>query len=236
MGFFSDLFGGASGKRASNDAAAAQSNAASAGFNEFKGYVEPAYASAQGRIDPFAQAGRKGFDLYSDSIGVNGAGGYGRAKQTFDADPFTAGSQASADRALRGQFNRYNAQGMGNSGQSRAAIARSSEDLYGQRVTDFRNRLMQMGQQGGQYAGQQAQWDIDKGTSLGNAGMNREMQQGNIEANRLMQGYQAQQQGMNNLMGGLGALGGFALKGFAPGAGGATAFGNMASGINKLWK
>ena len=220
MGFFGDLFGGKSGVNAANNAAAAQ-QAANA---KARGDITTGYGAAQGRISPYAQQGQQANNLYNDAIGVNGAGGYQNAFANFNADPFRQGEQDQTNLLTRNMFRRYNGQGMGNSGTSGAAVARVGAERYGQQVADYRNRLQGAGQQGWQAAQTQAGLDTGQAGQLSGNSTN----EGNIEANRLMQGYQAKQAGMNNLMSGLGALGGMAISGFAPGAGGASAFGNMA--------
>lgn len=221
MAFFSDLFGGKSGINAANQAAAAQQ----AANDKARGDITTGYGAAQGRYTPYAESGQRGFNAYNDAIGVNGAEGYGRAKANFDADPFRQGENDYTNLLTRNMFRRYNGQGMGNSGASGAAVARVGAERYGQQVADYRNRLQGQGQMGFQAANAQAGLDTGQAQALSGNSMN----QGNIEAQRLGNIYQAKTQGMNNLMSGLGFLGGAAITGFAPGAGGQSAFGNMAS-------
>jgi hypothetical protein len=218
MGFFSFL-SGKSGVNAANQAAEAQQ----AANTRARGDITAGYTAAQGRINPYAEAGQRGFDAYNDAIGVNGAEGYGRAKANFDADPFRAGESEYSNLLTRNMFRRYNGQGMGNSGSSGAAVARVGAERYGQQVADYRQRLAGAGQQGYNAATTMAGLDTGQAGALSGNSQN----QGNIEASRLYNGYQAQQQGMGNLLSGLGFLGGAAITGFAPGAGGTSAFGNM---------
>lgn len=218
MSFFSFL-SGKSGVNAANQAAEAQ-QAANA---RARGDITAGYTAAQGRISPYAEGGQRGFNQYNDAIGVNGAEGYGRAKANFDADPFRAGENEYTNILTRNMFRRYNGQGMGNSGSSGAAVARVGAERYGQQVADYRSRLAGAGQQGWQAAQAQAGLDTGQAGALSGNSQNT----GNIEAQRLMNGYQAQQQGVSNLLSGLGFLGGTAITGFAPGKGGTSAFGNM---------
>lgn len=218
MGFF-DFLSGKSGVNAANQAAEAQ-QAANA---RARGDITAGYGAAQGRISPYAEAGARGYNAYNDAIGVNGSEGYGRAKANFDADPFRAGETEATNILTRNMFRRYNGQGMGNSGASGAAVSRVGAERYGQQVADYRARLAGAGQQGYSAAQTQAGLDTGQATALSGNSQNT----GNIEANRVMQGYQARQQGMNNLLSGLGSLAGAAITGFAPGVGGVSAFGNM---------
>lgn len=103
-------------------------------------------------LDPYATAGRKGFDLYGDAIGIGGPEGYARAFETFQADPFMAYADRDTERRLGDVFQSYNAQGLGNSGVNRLAVGRLNEELAGGRVADFRNRLANFGDVGRQTA------------------------------------------------------------------------------------
>lgn len=223
MSFFADLFGGKSGKQAANAAAEAQA-AANA---RARGDLQAGYSQARERINPLMQTSQRGFDAYNDAIGVNGAQGYGRAKATFDADPFRAGEQDATNLAIRDTFRRYNSRGMGNSGASGAAVGRVGAERYGAQVADYRNRLAGAGNLAPQLAQTMAGYDVGEGQALSGNSMNV----GNIEASRLMQGYAAQQQGMNNLLGVIGGAGNFLMSGFAPGAKGGSAFGNMRNAL-----
>jgi hypothetical protein len=224
MGFFGDLFGGKSGVKASNDAATAQQAANTAA----RGDITTGYGNAQGRISPYAQQGGQANSLYNDSIGVNGASGYQNALANFNNDPFRQGQADATSRAIQSTFRRYNASGMGNSGAAGAAVGRVGSDIYGSQVADYRNRLQGAGQQGFQAAQLQSNLDTGQGNALSGNSTNV----GNIEANRLMQGEQARAAGRGNIMSAVGGAAKLLMAGFAPGAGGASAFGNMAKAFN----
>ena len=219
MGFFSFL-SGKSGVNAANQAAEAQqaSNARA------RGDITAGYTAAQGRISPYAEGGQRGYNAYNDAIGVNGSEGYGRAFNNFNSDPFRAGETEYTNLLTQNMFRRYNASPVGaNSGTARAAVARVGAERYGQQVADYRNRLAGAGQQG--FNAAQTMAGLDTGQAGALSGNSQNV--GNIEANRVMQGYGARQQGVSNLLTGLGTIGGMALQGFAPGAGSVSAFGNM---------
>jgi hypothetical protein len=220
MSFFADLFGGKSGVNAANQAAAAQQ----AANTQARGDITTGYGAAQGRFTPYAQQGQQANSLYNDAIGVNGAGGYQKAFSNFNADPFRQGEQDYTNLLTRNMFRRYNGQGMGNSGASGAAVARVGAERYGQQVADYRNRLQGAGQMGFQAANAQAGLDTGQAQALSGNSTNA----GNIEAQRLGNIYQAKTQGMNNLMSAVGGGANLLMAGFAPGAGGGYAFGNMA--------
>jgi hypothetical protein len=221
MGFFGDLFGGKSGVNAANNAAAAQQ----AANTQARGDITTGYTSAQGRISPYAQQGQQASTMYNDAIGVNGSSGYQNALANFNNDPFRQGQADATGRAIQSTFRRYNGSGMGNSGTAGAAVGRVGSDIYGSQVADYRNRLQGAGQQGFQAAQLQSNLDTGQGNALSGNSTNV----GNIEANRLMQGEQARAAGRGNIMSAVGGAANLLMAGFAPGVGGASAFGNMSS-------
>lgn len=228
MGFLDDLIKGKSGQKAANEAAASSSAFTNAGYGQQLEALTKGYGSAQSRIDPYAKQAQSGFDLYADSVGVNGADGYGRAKTAFDTDPFRVGQQDATDRAIQSMFRRYNPSGQ--TGTQMAAVGRVGSDIYGQQVDGFRSRLAGLGSQGVQIAGQQAGWDINQGQEVGANALGRNNQLGSIEANRIQGVQAAKTQGQNNLMSGIGAIAGIAA---APFTGGAS-LGLTASSLGKM--
>lgn len=227
MSFLADLFGGKSGQRAANDAAAASAAYTNTGYTRQREELGKGYGAADTILQGYEQPGQQAYGLYADAIGVNGADGYGRAKTAFDADPFRAGQQDATQRAIQSMFRRYNPSGQ--TGTQMAAVGRVGSDIYGQQVDGFRSRLAGLGQQGAQFGTARAGNAISQGQEMGGSYLGQNNQLGSIEANRIQGVQAAKNQGMNNLMQGLGFIGGAALSGFAPGAGGKTAFGNMAS-------
>jgi len=227
MGFLDDLFGGSSGKKAANQAADYAAGQTRTGYNQFRGQVGGGYDQADNLLAGYEKPGQAAYGMYADSIGANGVNGYGRAKASFDADPFLAGSDEANNRLLRSQFGKYNAQGMGDSGVSRAALALSNSQMYDKRVSDFRNRLMGLGSQGGQFGQMRAGNMVQRGQDIGGSYLGEANQLAGIENGRQQGIYQAKQAGVNNLLKLGGMIGGAALTGFAPGAGGVSAFGNM---------
>lgn len=227
MSFFADLFGGKSGQRAANDAAAASASFTNTGYTKQRDELGKGYGSADGILQGYEKPGQQAYGLYADSIGANGQGGYGRAMETFNADPFRSGTQDATQRAIQSMFRRYNPTGQ--TGQQMTAVGRVGADRYAQDVEGFRSRLAGLGQQGAQFGTARAGNAISQGQDMGGSYLGQNNQLGSIEANRIQGVQAAKNQGMNNLMQGLGFLGNTIISGFAPGAGGKTAFGNMAS-------
>jgi hypothetical protein len=231
MGILDDLMGKSSA-RSAELAADTQGRANARGGQRFRENVNAGYDTADGYLQPFAQQGQRGYDLYADSIGVNGAGGYGRAFDTFNADPFRAGMQDAAGREVDRLFRRYNPTGQ--TGASQLAVSRATSDRYAQDVGDFRNRLMGFGGQGLQVAGQRAGMAVNRGQQIGGSWQQQMTNAGNIAAGGIMNASNARTAGTNNLFKGLGAVGGMALSAFTPGAGGVSAAGNIASAFKGL--
>lgn len=228
MGFFGDLFGGKSAVNSANQAAAAQAEYTNQGYKSQRENLTQGYGQADTILSGYEQPGKQAYGQYADSIGVNGADGYGRAKQSFDADPFRAGQADATNRAIQSMFRRYNPTGQ--TGTQMTAVGRVGSDIYGSQVADYRNRLMGLGQQGAQFGTARAGNAISQGQELGNSYIGQNNQLGSIEANRISGVQQAKTQGQNNLMSGLGAIAGIAA---APFTGGAS-LGLTASSLGKM--
>jgi len=231
MGFFGDLFGGSSGKKAANAGAEAASAYTNSGYNSYRDNATKGYGQSDSILSGYEQPGKQAYSQYADSIGANGAQGYQNALSNFNADPFRQGQDDATARAVRDTYRRYNGQGMGNSGTAGAAVGRVGSDIYGSQVADYRNRLMGLGQQGAQFGQQRAQNAIGQGEAIGGSYIGQNNQLAGIEQQRQQNIYQAQQGGMNNILKGLGFVGSAAMSGFAPGAGGQTTFGNMRNAL-----
>lgn len=224
MGILDDFLGKSAG-RAATDAENTLGLANARGGRRYRENVNAGYDRADSYLQPYAQQGQRGYDLYADSIGVNGADGYGRAFNTFNADPFRTGMQDAANRENDRIFRRYNPTGQ--TGTANLAVARATSDRYAQDVADYRNRLMGFGNQGLQVAGQRAGMAVNQGQDIGNSWQQQMINAGNIAASGIQQRSNARMMGTNNLMQGLGALGGTAISAFSggmkPGGGGANA-------------
>jgi hypothetical protein len=223
MGLFSNFFGG----KSRSDAAAGHNafrNAVSASSSKAKNALSEGYDAARGRFDDYEGIGRAAaddYDLYRGAIGLRGEEGYGEAFDTFEADPFRAGREDANALALRDVFRRYNAGGMADSGASRAAVARTSADLYDRDVADFRNRLAGAGQYGMDYgrgiAGQLAGYDANEGAGLANIETGTGNALAHSQLGQSMYDAETRNTPLNNLANFVGA--------------GANAFGNVYGGM-----
>jgi hypothetical protein len=228
MGFFGDLFGGKSQQRAANQAAEASAAYTNTGYTKQRDELGRGYGSADTILQGYEKPGQQAYGQYADAIGVNGADGYGRAKQSFDADPFRTGQTDATNRAIQSMFRRYNPTGQ--TGQQMAAVGRVGSDIYGQQVEGFRSRLAGLGQQGAQFGTARAGNAINQGQEMGQSYLGQNNQLGSIENNRIQGVQAAKAQGQSNIMKTVGGAAQLAMMGFAPvpGAGDATAFGNIA--------
>ena len=227
MGFFGDLFGGRSAQRAANDAAEASAGYTNTGYTKQRDEMRRGYGSADTILSGYEQPGKTAYGQYSDSVGVNGAEGYGRAKQSFEADPFLAGQSDATNRAIQSMFRRYNPTGQ--TGQQMAAVGRVGSDIYGQQVDAYRSRLANLGQQGAQFGQLRANNAINEGQQAGQSYLGQNNQLGSIENNRIQGVQAARAQGQSNIMKTVGGAVQLAMMGFAPvpGAESATTFGNI---------
>lgn len=216
MAFFSDLFGGKSAMKSANDAATASAGYTNTGYTRQREEMGRGYGSADTILSGYEQPGKNAYGQYADSIGANGVEGYGRAKQSFDADPFRAGQTDATDRAIQSMFRRYNPTGQ--TGQQMTAVGRVGSDIYGQQVDAYRARLAALGQQGAQFGTARAGNAISQGQQEGQSYLGQNNQLGSIEANRIQGVQAARTQGQNNLMSGLGAIAGIAAAPFTGGA------------------
>ena len=166
MSFFNDFMGKSQQKDLSNANQQAQGYLSS-GLNNATSSYNSGADKAQGYYGAYAQNGNNANALYGNAIGLNGQGNQQSAYQTYQQNPFLQAQQGSSDRAIYNQFQRYNAQGMGNSGMSRLATARTAQDNERTNQTDWLNRLQGLQGQGLQVAGQQAGIEQNRGQYLG---------------------------------------------------------------------
>lgn len=184
MGFFQDFFGSSAKKDLRN--AKAKSDAA----------LDQGYQSAQGRYDeafdmftPYAEQGSEANRLYGHAIGLGTDEERAAAQSRYFSDPAMSAVLGQQSNALLRQLN---ARGNTYGGKAALAGARVGLENYG----GWLNRLSDQGQQGGQYAGQQAgirmgQGDLDYGYGATKAG--NEINFGNAMA-------QSRSTGVNNLL------------------------------------
>lgn len=232
MGFFADLFGGAAGKRAANQAAEAQSAYINTGYDRAEKATGQGYSDARGYIDPYIQSGRRASTTYENALGLNGRGGYDEAMGQFGM--YAAPEQDATRNALSAVMRRYNAGqgGGGPSGGLNLAVARTAADRYAQTRNNWLDRMQGQGQMGYQASQAGVGLASDYGNRMADYATGRATGLANTETQRQSNIYQAGQQGTNNLLKGLGFLGGSAISAFAPGANGMSAAGNMRNALS----
>lgn len=198
------------------------------GYAEANNFAKTGYDTSLARYQPFAEQGQRGYTAYNDAIGINGADARSRAFQDFESDPFLAYSNQNNAPALNALFSKYNARGMGNSGASRLAVQRVAGEQAQGNVQNFLSRRQGVGQQGLQIAGQQVGLDQGYYGGMSDRAIGRvnALNANDVQATQAVNN--ARMAGVNNVLSGIGAVGGNLISGFAPGRGGVSAFGNMA--------
>jgi hypothetical protein len=184
LGFFSDFFGGSARKDLRN-AKAASDKELDAGYDE----AQPFYNEAFDLFTPYAEQGQQANEMYGHAIGLGTDEQRSAAQGRYFSDPaMSAILDQSSNRLLR-QLN-----ARGNTYGGKAALAGARVGLEG--YEGWLNRLSGQGQQGGQYAGQQAairtgQGDLRYGYGATKAG--QETSFGNAMA-------ESRSMGINNLL------------------------------------
>lgn len=114
--------------------------------------------TARERFQPFADTGRRGFELYADSAGANGAEGAGRATAAFRAGP---GYRFAVDEASDAVARRASALGALGSGNTMAEISDRAGHMADQEFGRWQDRLSDIGRTGYAATGAQAGIDAD---------------------------------------------------------------------------
>jgi hypothetical protein len=143
--------------------------------------------------------------------------GLGGNQQAFtDAYRNMPGYQSGLDRGLDAVSQKYNAGGMGQSGSAMKGLYKFGSDYEDQRYGDYLSRLMGLGTQGlqatGAQVGTQAQ-GLQGQQATRQSGFQGLMNAAPTVGQGMVAGAQAQQQGLGNLLGIGGYLGGSFLGG-----------------------
>ena len=221
MGFFSTLLGKDSAN-AATQLGQRNEGRLNSGYAEANNYAKTGYDTSMARFQPFAEQGQRGFNAYNDAIGANGGDARQRQFQNFESDPFLAYANQNNGTALNAMFGKYNARGMGNSGASRLAVQRVAGEQAQGNVNNWLGRLQGAGQQGLQIAGQQVGLDQGYYGGMGDRAIGRVNALNNNDTLATQAANNARMAGMNNLLSGIGSIGGMAISGFAPGASGVS--------------
>lgn len=115
------------------------------GYDQSQGY----YNQAADLFDPYAQAGTKANDFYTNALGLNGADARAQAQGVITSDPLFQGGLAQESNAL---LKNLNARGQGGGGLAQIAGQRVLQQNYG----NWLDRYRDAGSQGFQATGAQA--------------------------------------------------------------------------------
>jgi hypothetical protein len=174
------------------------------------------YEAAKDYYVPYTETGGKANAMLADALGLNGRPAYQDVVDNFMGDPFRQSNEDFANKQLA---NQYNARGGLYSGNAMLAAARGSLERGSVDWNKWLDRLT--GQQSGGFQASNAMAGLTQGQGdmaygYGQTKAGNEINYGNAMA-------ATRNIGINNLLG----VAGTAVRGFTPGWGGATAFGNM---------
>jgi hypothetical protein len=154
-----DSFTGAGAKRALQEGQAKSLASLAEGRDASLNATRTAGTEARGYQRPFADMGGRGFELYGDSLGVNGTGARERAQGLYNSDEMISRQR---DLDMRRLGRTMNASGSFNSGAAALADSRARLEGYG----NWQNRLAGYGQQGQQAAGTMSNIASNEGNAL----------------------------------------------------------------------
>lgn len=217
MAFFDSLLGKDSAKAVQQ---LVQRNAGeiNAGYGQADQYAGEGYGSSQARFQPYAEQGLRGNQAFGNAIGLNGQEAQQGAYRQFQQDPFLAYARQNSGNEYNAIFKRYGAQGMANSGASGLAVSRAAGERATGDVNNWINRLQGVGQQGAQFANQQAQLDQNYYGGMSNRAVNRSNALVGNDTNATMAANNARQSGVNNLLNVFGTVAGAGARYMTGGA------------------
>lgn len=205
LGGLIDSFTGEGAKRALKEGMQNQIKTAGDTRDSQIDVTKAAGTEARGYFQPYAQQGGASYNLYTDTLGVNGADARNRAQSIYNSDDMLAQNRAYD---LKRSGWQQNASGGFNSGTAALADSRIRMRGYG----DWQNRLMQNGQTGYSAAGNLAGVAQNEGNALAGAYGNY----GNAVSNAYGQNAQGLAQANNVFAQNLIGLGGTLVRAFNP--------------------
>jgi hypothetical protein len=199
-GIFGDLIDSFTGKGARREIDAGMAKSTEALDRARSDYLSRS-GEARGYMQPYAEAGGRTFNLYNDTLGVNGGEARQKAQDLYYSDP---NQQRITDLALRSGDRASNASGYFTGGRGALLSGRLAQEQYG----NWQNRLAQGGQQGQQAATTLSGIASNEGNAL--AGL------GQAQAGVYQSGYGQRAQASNTFAQNLIGLAGTAVRAFNP--------------------
>lgn len=160
--------------------------------------VNQGLGQAQGTLQPYQQQGGHASALYGRHLGLEGQEAQRQAVQSFTADPFR---QFNEDNATNAILRGFNARGMVDSGASRLASARASQETGTRDYNAFLDRLAGQQSMGANMATNAAGMQMDASGRIGG------MQYGGGNTISSLYGQQAGQRYNHGMMQGQLAIG-----------------------------
>lgn len=213
MGFFSSLLGKDSA-RAAEQLGQRNASQINSGYSSANEFARTGYDTSQGRFEPYAQQGQRGYQAYGDALGLNGGDAQQRQFQSFESSPFLKYAQQGSGNALNSIFKRYGAQGMANSGASGLAVSRAAGERAQGDVNNYLQMLQGAGQQGLGIAGTQAGLDQSYYGGMADREIGRTNALVGNDTNATMAASNARQSGVNNLLNIFGNVAGMGARAY----------------------
>lgn len=205
LGGLIDSFTGEGAKRALQEGMQNQIKVAGDTRDNQIGVTKAAGTEARGYFQPYAQQGGASYNLYNDTLGINGADARTKAQGLYNSDDMLAQNRAYD---LKRSGWQQNASGGFNSGTAALADSRIRMRGYG----DWQNRLMDNGKVGYSAAGNLAGVAQGEGNALSGVYGNY----GNAVENAYGQNAQGMAQANNVFAQNLIGLGGTLVRAFNP--------------------
>lgn len=190
------------GSSAADDAAEAQMFMLKQQIKEQK----KAYQEAQGLYSPYQAGGNAGFQAYLDLLGISGADAQQQALGGLEQTP---GYQAQLQAGQRALLQNASATGGLRGGNVQQGLAEFGSGLLGQYYQNQLAQLGALGQTGFNTATNLANIRSGNAAQIGQA----YAQMGEAQANSILAGQAARQQGLSGAGSALGGLAGLAMGG-----------------------
>jgi hypothetical protein len=233
MGWFDTMFEGGAQKQAAAANMLALNNYNVQGNQDLTAAFGPSLAALQPAVSNYAniqQMFSPGVSMMSNALGLNGPGGVSTAQNAFTTSP---GYQAGIDQGLQGIARLHSLSGMGQSGNTDIDALKFAQNSQNQQWQNWIQNLqgytnpMLTAAAGGAGAGTNIA-NLWQGNAANQIGLLSGLTSGTMAQNNLVA--QGEQQGANNLLGGVLGLGKLATTAIP----GSSMLGGLGSALSGL--
>lgn len=231
MSFFNDLLGKTSAN-AAKQLGERNMGRTNSGYDAADSAATTGYNQSMDIYRPYAEGGRRGQTAYENTLGLNGADA--RQKQFTEGyvnDPALAYRNQNNTNQMNALYRKYNAGPQGvNSGAAMMGAGRLASEQFNNDWGGYQNRLMNMGQQGYNAAGQMANMTTGYYGGVGDRSIGRQNALNGIDQQSTQAQNDARMAGVNNLLKIGGGAAQLAMGGMGGGFGNAGAYAQNALG------